>query len=244
MKTYINKKTITIVGASLVAILLVWAAGFGFGNEIKLSKLLDLKLLGSEIYLGTWFIYVVISIVGFFIPYIVIRFIFKEKLADYGFTLGDTKAGVKWLLVFIPIFILGPLLAAKGGTGDYYTFLTEPAWLKPLHVAIHCVSFMGFAFGFEFLFRGFVLFGLNRHMGNTTKSKWIAVLLTGGLAALFVIGQPLMFIVSAFFSTLVLGFLNFRLKSFVYVMFIHWNLGIWTDIWEIIKLNIANGSLW
>ncbi|MCP5107060.1 MAG: hypothetical protein GY950_26985 [bacterium] len=244
MNTYVNKRTITIVGAAATAILLIWLAGFGFGNEAKLSQLLGMKFLGSSFYLGTWFIYIAISTVGFFIPYIVIRFIFKEKLADYGFTLGDTKAGVKWLLAFIPVFILVPLISAKTGTHEYYTYLTDPAWLKPLHIAIHCVSYMGFAFGFEFFFRGFVLFGLNRHMGNTTKSKWVAVFIAACLAALCLIGQPTTFIISAFLSMFVFGFLNFRLGSFVYVMFLHWNIGIWSDIWEIIKLNVAGGNLW
>ncbi|UCH95462.1 MAG: hypothetical protein JSV88_01075 [Candidatus Aminicenantes bacterium] len=60
MKTYINKKTIIIFMGAILCILLLWLAGFGFGNEIRLSKLLGIKFLGNSLYLGTWFIYVVI----------------------------------------------------------------------------------------------------------------------------------------------------------------------------------------
>lgn len=243
MSNYINKKNTTIVGVTIFCILLLWMAGFGFGNEIKLSKLLGMKFLGNSLYLGTWFIYIVIICVGFGIPYLVIRFVFKEKLKDYGFSLGDTRSAVLWLVALIPVYVLGPLLSANIGTEKYYTYLMDPAWLKPLHVAVHCFSYMGFAFGFEFLFRGFVLFGLNKNMGNTVKSKWIAAFVSGCLAALCMIGQPWIFIISVFMSSIIGGFLNFRLQSFVYLAFLHWNLGIWSDIWEIIKMNIANGSM-
>jgi hypothetical protein len=244
MKTYINKKTVIIVCGALVSILLLWLVGFGFGNEIKLSKLLGIKFLGNALYLGTWFIYIAITIIGWGIPYIIVRFVFKEKLKDYGFSLGDVKVGLIWLLALIPLYVLGPLVSAHTGTEKYYTYLADPNWLKPLHIAIHCVSYVGFAFSFEFLFRGFVLFGLNKNMGNSTASKWVAAFLSGILAALCLIGQPSMFMVSAFLSSVIGGFLNFRLRSFVYLAFIHWNLGIWSDIWEIIKVNIANGSIW
>jgi hypothetical protein len=44
---------------------------------------------------------------------------------------------------------------------------------------------------------------------------------------------------SALLLGIPVGFLTLRLRSFVYAAFIHWNLGVWSDIWEIIKLNTA-----
>ncbi|MCK4792946.1 MAG: hypothetical protein KAV87_54960 [Desulfobacteraceae bacterium] len=243
MKTYINKKTVIIFIVSILCILLLWLVGFGFGNEKKLSELLGITFLGSAVYLGTWFIYPMIVLIGFGIPFLVIRFIFHERAQDYGFSLGEAKSGIVWILALIPAYFFLPLLSANIGTSEYLTYVGNPKFVKPLHIAIHGVSYLGFAFGFEFLFRGFVLFGLNKAMGNTKASKWIAIAISGILSALCLIGLPWLFPLSALLLCVPGGLLNFRLRSFVYFAFFHWNLGIWTDIWEIIKIHVSN-SVW
>ena len=231
------------MGVSIACILILWFLGFGFGNETRLTGLFGLTFLGSDVYLGTWFIFVMIIPIGIGLPYLCIRYIFKEDVKNYGFSFGEMKTGLIWLLVLFPAYILLPLGSAFFGTEVYYNYLVKPEFLKPLNIAIHCVSYAMFTLGFEFLFRGFVLFGLNSGMGDTMKSKWIAAIFSGVLSALFLIGLPWVFPVSALLSCIPGGFLNFKLRSFIYFAFIHWNIGIWSDIWEIIKLNIS-GGIW
>ncbi len=181
--------------------------------------------------------------IGVGVPYLCIRYIFKEKLTDYGFRLGEARDGAVWLLALVPVYIFLPMGSAYIGTEGYYTYLLKPAFLKPTNIAIHSVSYAAFTFGFEFLFRGFVLFGLSKGMGNTDTSKWIAAGVSGALSALALIGLPWVFPVSALLSALPGAWLNFRLRSFLFFAFIHWNIGIWSDIWEIIKLNVSGGVL-
>jgi len=244
MGRYWNKRTLTVTGVSLACIVLLWLLGFGFGHETRLSRLTGATLFGSDVYLGTWFIFMMIVPIGFGIPYLVVRFGFHEPIQAYGFSLGDAKLGAVAVLALVPLYIFAPLASAYIGTERYYTYLTNPQFLKPLHVAIHLVSYVGFAFGFEFLFRGFVLFGLHRGMGETSAAKCVAVLASAILSALCLIGLPWVFPVSAFLGALLAGYANFRLRSFFYFAFIHWNLGVWSDVWEIIKLNIAHGRMW
>ncbi len=243
MSTYVNKTTIVVLAVTILCIAMLWLLGFGFGNETRLSELLGMTFLGSDVYLGTWFIFMMIVPIGVGIPYLAVRFVLRSRFQEFGFGLGDAKQGAIWLLVLTPVYVLLPLGSAYVGTEHYYTMLVNPDFLKPLYVAIHCVSYGAFVFGFEFLFRGFVLFGLNSGMGDTIRSKVIAAVASGALAALFLIGLPWVFPVSAFLSTVPAAFLNFRLRSFVYFAFIHWNIGVWSDIWEIIKMNIA-GGMW
>ena len=243
MKTYVNKKTVVIFSVSILCILLLWLLGFGFGNETKLSKLLGFTFLGSERYLGTWFIFIAMIPIGFGIPCLTIRLVFRQRVQDYGFLFGEIKSGIIWILALVPACVIFSLGSAYIGTEEYNTYLVNPHFVKPLYLAIHCVSYLGFTFGFEFLFRGFVLFGLNEGMGHTTVSKWIAIVVSGLLAALCLIGLPWIFPVSALLSSVAGGLLNFRLRSFVYFAFIHWNVGVWSDIWEVIKLNVTN-SIW
>lgn len=240
MSPYLNKRTVIVLGVSMACILILWLLGFGFGNETRLSGLLGgATFLGSDVYLGTWFVFMMIVPVGFGIPYLVIRFVFREKIQDYGFSLGDMKTGAVGLLVLIPVYVFLPLASAAVGTEEYYTYLVNPDFLKPARIAVHVASYAAFVFGFEFLFRGFVLFGLNNDMGDSKASKWIATIVSGVLSALLLIGLPWVFPVSALLSSLPGAFVNFRLRSFFYFAFLHWNLGVWSDIWEIIKLNIT-----
>lgn len=243
MTSYFNKRTLGIVGTTVFCILILWIAGFGFGNETRISKILGVTFLGSDLYLGTWFIFVLIIPVGFGIPYFVIRFVLHERIQDYGFTFGDLKLGVICMFAMIPGYIFMPLTSAFFGTEHYYTYLTNPDFLKPVRIAIHFVSYAGFILGFEFLFRGFTLFGLNRAMGDTNASRWIAIMVSCMLSTMSVIGLPWIFPV----CTLLLGIfgcvLNFRTRSFIYFAFISWLLGVWSDTWEIIKLNIG-GGIW
>lgn len=219
------KKNVIIVVVVILVILLLKLCGFTFGNEIKLSQLLGTGLFGSDLYLGVWFIFILFPVVGFLIPLLIIKFIFKEPLEDYGFTLGDTKLGVICLLVLLPGSVLCSLSTTILGAHTYYHYLLDENWLKIFTVAIHCISYIGFVLGFEFLIRGFLLFGLTKNLGNGIKAKWIAVIVTGIASAICLSGLPIMFLITALAICIPAGFLNFRLKSFVYVALFHWSAG-------------------
>ena len=245
MNYYINKKTVVILSVTAFCILLLWLFGLGFGHETRLSKQTGATLFGSDVYLGTWFVFMMFIPVGFGVPYCVVRFVLRESIQDYGFSLGDIKEGVMLMLILIPAYVLAPLVSAYIGTERYYTYLTEPGFLKPLTVALHAISYGSFVFGFEFLFRGFLLFGLYQGMNETRISKWIAVATSAALSAFCLMGLPWVFPISALLAGIPLGLVNVRMRSIAYAAFFHWNVGVWSDIWEIIKLNIAHAhKMW
>lgn len=232
------KKNLIIVLVVIIVISLLKLCGFGFGNEIKISMLLGTGLFGSDQYLGVWFSFILFPVLGLLLPLLVVKFIFKEGAEEYGLGLGDARTGIIWLLVLLPVSVIGSLAVTVLGVHNYYSYLTNEYWLKAYSVALHCVSYIGFVLGFEFLFRGFVLFGIAKNLGNDTKAKWIAVFVSGAASVVCLLGLPITLIVSALALFIPAGFLNFRLRSFLYIAIFHWSAGMWADIWEIIKNNI------
>jgi len=244
MGTYLNRRVITVAGVALLCTLLMWSVGFGFGNETMFSRMLGgATFLGSEVYLGTWVGFILFIPIGIGIPYLVVRFLFGEDIRDYGASFGDHRQGVIWMLALIPAYVLLSLASAAIGTEEYYTYLVNPEFLKPIRIAIHVCSYLAFALGFESLFRGFVLFGLNKGLGDTRTSRWVASIVSGALSAVALVGHPWVFPAAALIISVPAGFLNLRMRSFLYFAFVHWNLGVWSDMWEIIKLNVAHGMV-
>jgi hypothetical protein len=235
-----SRKLLIALTAAVLFMALLWLLGLGFGHEQRLSQWLGRPFLGSTVYFGTWVVFVGTLVFGLGIPYVVTRFALHQPLADFGFALGDTKLGAIWLLALLPAYVLAPLGSAYIGTAQYYTYLVEPGFLSPGHVALHLVSYAMFAFGFEGLFRGFLLFGLVQALGSSRGAQWGAVLIATALSACCLLGLPWIFPVSALLAGIPAGFLNLRLRSFFYFAFIHWNIGIWSDAWEILKLNVAH----
>lgn len=236
-----TRKALIVVAATALFMVVLRVVGLGFGHELRLSRWLGRPFLGSTVYFGTWFVFLATAVFGLGIPYLVVRFVLHQSLRDFGFSLGEARQGVVWLLVLTPAYVLAPLGSAFIGTERYYTYLVEPGFLAPLHVALHCASYGMFVLGFEGFFRGFLLFGLAQALGNSRGGQWMAVLITAALSAASLIGLPWIFPVSALLAGIPAGFLNLRLRSFVYFGFIHWNIGIWSDVWEILKLNLAHG---
>lgn len=234
-----RKLGLIVLTATVASILLMWALGFGFGQEVRISRWLGRPFLGSTVYFGTWVTFFFMIALGLGGPYLVVRFGLKGAPRDYGYGLGDAPAGVRWLLLLTPVYVLAPLASAYVGTDHYYTYLAEPGWLSPLSISIHSASYGMFAFGFDGLFRGFLLFGLARAWGGSRAGRWLAVGVSAALSALVLVGLPWVFPVSALVAGVPIGVLNLRLRSFVYMALFHWNIGIWSDIWEIVKINIS-----
>src|SRR5512141_853777 len=87
------------------------------------------------------------------IPMLIILLVFRENPRDYGFSLGDWKAGV--VITLGAILLIAPVLwlVARGGAmQEYYQKqVSGLPWNTFLDL-----------FGWEFLFRGWILFGYLR----------------------------------------------------------------------------------
>lgn len=233
-----RRRIAVIVAVALLCTLGTWVFGWGFGRETWLTRAFGWTLFGSDVYLGVWFVFLVMPVVGFAVPAWVIRRVFGERLADYGLTLGDTRAGVVALLALVPGYVTLPLISSAVGTEYYYDYLVLPEFLVTWKIAIHLTSYALMMFGYEFLFRGFVLMGIARALGDTASARRTALGASVLLSTVFFLGTPWIFLLAFPVLALLGGLLTFRTGSILYIAFINWTLGIWSDTWEIIKLNI------
>jgi membrane protease YdiL (CAAX protease family) len=144
------------------------------------------------------------------IPLLVITLVFRESPAEFGFSLGDWRQGLKWTGILIALSLPILLLVARlpGMTAYYDRYPGAVRTLIPT-AALDLI-------GWEFFFRGFLLFGLMRLMGPT------AVVAQAVPFALAHIGKPEIEAWSTIFGGTVFGWLAWKSRSFVYPFLLHW----------------------
>lgn len=143
------------------------------------------------------------------LPLAIIFFVFRENPGDYGFQLGDWKAGL--VLTFGALIFILPVLwwvvKANPAMQNYYRPLLKPS--LPLYTFLDLV-------GWEFLFRGWILFGYARKFGP--DALWLQAV----PFAIAHFGKPEVETLSTIFGGFVLGWIAWRAKSFLYPLLIHW----------------------
>lgn len=162
------------------------------------------------------------TILFFLAPMLFIILIFRESPRDYGFTLGDWRAGL--VITIGGIVLMTPViwfLAKLDPTAE--TYYKDMAAGLPWNT-------LGQIFGWEFMFRGFILFGYARKFGS--DALWIQAV----PFALLHIGKPEIETLSTIFGGFAFGWVAWRTKSFLYPFLIHWY------IFTLIVL-VASGTL-
>lgn len=152
------------------------------------------------------------------IPVVFVVFLFRDSLRDYGFQLGDWRAGLKWtagvLLVLAPVLFIA---ANTSEVQEYYSRSDRST------VDVLLVSGADL-FGWEFLFRGFLLFGMYRVIGPS------AVILQAVPFALAHVGKPELETLTTVLGGAGFGWIAWRTKSFYYPFLIHWSLNVFVRL--------------
>jgi membrane protease YdiL (CAAX protease family) len=158
------------------------------------------------------------------VPFLVIKFIFKEKLSDYGVQIGDWKFGLMAAAVMAPVMIALTYPSAKDPQ-----FLAEYPLFKGAGSSAsaflqHSLLYLFYYIGYELFMRGFIQFGLRKQFGD-----WYAILIQTAISCIFHIGKPDGEIYSSILGGLIWGIVVFRSRSLFYVLLVHWLLGISLD---------------
>ncbi len=143
------------------------------------------------------------------LPMAIILFVFRENPREYGFQLGDWKAGLALtfgaLVIFLPVLWL--VVEITPAMQAYYLPLLKPS--LPIYTFLDLV-------GWEFLFRGWILFGYARKFGP--DALWLQAV----PFAIAHFGKPEIETLSTIFGGLAFGWVAWRTKSFIYPLLIHW----------------------
>ena len=170
-----------------------------------------------------WFLTTGLSL--FLIPVLVAMIGTKEGLKDYGIRLGHQKLGWcvslgAWFLM-IPIVIFAVKL--------HPPFLDKYPFNKDVEKSLLAFPLYELAYGvymisWEFFFRGFMLFGLEKRFG-----KYSILIQTIPFAVMH-FSKPLPEALGSIIAGLLLGVLALETRSFIYGAAIHWFVAMTMDI--------------
>ncbi len=155
-------------------------------------------------------------ILFFLIPMAVVLIVFRDSPRDYGFQLGDWRAGL--ILTAGSILLIAPILyfLAKSDASmrEYYDWQVQ---YLPWQLLVEM-------FAWEFLFRGWLLFGYARKFGP--EAIWLQAV----PFALAHLGKPEIETLSTIFGGFVFGWIAYRTRSFLYPFIIHFFVSSFTII--------------
>lgn len=156
----------------------------------------------------------------FIIPMVVILLVFRERPSDFGWQWGNWKIGLMWTAVAAAgMAIILWFLARTPAMQQYYEVRSNQDVLKNIY-------FTGVdLFGWEFMWRGFLLFALARILGPGP-----AILIQAIPFAFMHLGKPQVETLSTIFGGIGFGFVAWQSKSFVYPWFIHWFIATFTKL--------------
>jgi membrane protease YdiL (CAAX protease family) len=158
------------------------------------------------------------------VPALIVKLVFRQRLADYGMQLGDRVRTVRSFLVFAPVMLLVAWLSSQSAamTGEYP--IDRTAGSSASAFALHTLTYLFFYAGWEFHFRGFLQFGLRKAFGDAG-----AILVAVLASVLLHLGKPAAETYGAIAAGLLWGILAFRTRSLLSGFLQHALLGISLD---------------
>ncbi len=142
------------------------------------------------------------------IPLFVILVLFRENPKEYGFSLGDWKLGLTYTA--LGILLMTPILYYLGHGNE-----TMQAYYRGFLPSLPWSTFLDLI-GWEFFFRGWILFAYLRRFGH--DALWLQAV----PFALAHIGKPGVETLSTIFGGFAFGWVAYRTRSFVWAFLIHW----------------------
>jgi len=168
----------------------------------------------------------------FLVPVISIKFVFRKKLSDFGFTIGDKKFGlitsaIFFTFMFVIVWIVSSSIEFK---------LAYPQGGEALRTNYQLLFFyelciLVYMLGWEFLWRGYMLFGLKEKLGLYT--------IFIQMIPFFILhkGKPEIELFASILAGIILGIQALRSRSFVYSWILHWLIMVSIDVISVLRFN-------
>lgn len=164
------------------------------------------------------------GLIMFLLPVLSIKFILKGKLKDYGFTLGDKKFG--FFTMFLFLIVMLPVLWIVSASPEFAK--AYPQGGSQVYESLYRFLFYEFCIliymlGWEFLWRGYMLFGLKPKFGYYT--------IFIQMIPFFILhkGKPELELFASIFAGIILGIQALRSGSFIYAWLLHWLVMVFID---------------
>lgn len=151
-------------------------------------------------------------ILYFIIPLIIILLVFKERPESYGLRLGNWRTGLLWTLAGCAGMALILWFVAQHPSMASFYERRAPDGLARI-ILLNAVEM----WGWEFMWRGLLLFGLARALGPGP-----AIWLQAVPFAFMHLGKPEIETFTTIFGGAAFGYIAWQSGSFLYPFLIHW----------------------
>ncbi|OGU73836.1 MAG: hypothetical protein A2V93_09755 [Ignavibacteria bacterium RBG_16_34_14] len=165
----------------------------------------------------------------FIFPLLIVRFLIKERIRDYGISFGDYKAGIKITVIFLVIML--PLVWIASSLPEFnktYPHLTSAKYSWKVFLLFE-TGMLIYMFSWEFIWRGFMLFGLKEKFG------YYSVLIQMIPFLILHNGKPAPETFGAIIAGLALGILALRTNSILYCVLTHMSVMFSIDLISVLR---------
>lgn len=181
--------------------------------------------LSSRIY---WFLSD--GLIMFLVPVLSVKFIFRKKLSDFGLAIGDFKFGIiSSALFYIVMLIIIWIVSASPEFIVTYPQGGEELKKNFQLLIIYELCIFVYMLGWEFLWRGYMLFGLFEKLGY--YSIFIQMI------PFFILhkGKPDIELFASIFAGIILGIQAIRSRSFIYSWILHCTVMLSVDLISVLR---------
>jgi len=165
------------------------------------------------------------------VPAAIVVVIFKEPLRDYGLAIGNWRSGLP-VTLFLIIVIAGIMLYPSSQLVEFrnvYPFDKTAGDSVFTFIRFELMRGLFFYTAWEFFFRGFMLFGLRKFVGD-----WIAICIQTIPSCLWHIGLPTGEIFASIIAGILFGIIAIRTRSILWVFILHYLIGVFLDLFIVI----------
>lgn len=171
------------------------------------------------------------GVTGFVLPVLLLRLAFRQSVREMGLGLGDWKLAGALALAYLPLVAIGTWFLS--GQADFqlqYPRLRESA-LDLRVFALYHTLYLFYWLGWEYLWRGFVLFGTVRAVGPV-----LAIVLQTVPFAILHASKPPAEAYLSILGGLALGALVWRCRSFWIAVPIHAAQMLLLEAWIVLRM--------
>ena len=157
-------------------------------------------------------------LIYFVIPMLIILLVFRDPPKEYGFQIGDWRTGLLWVVIGCVGMAIILWFVARTPSMEKYYAMRAPSNTGRL-IFLNGVDL----FGWEFIWRGVMLFTYARYFGPGP-----AIFLQAVPFAFMHLGKPELETLSTLFGGAMFGFIAWQSQSFIYPWLIHWFIASFT----------------
>ena len=218
------KPTVILILSALLPVLHRYFGSMEFARRI-FSPLNDFE--------ASLFMFAAAFLLMGILPFLVIRFGFRESLKQYGLSSGDWRKGLPVSLILFVLIAVVLIYPASKTVEIRAVFPFDKAAADSVLAFLRLQFFRGLFFylAWEFFFRGFVLFGLRKYVGDG-----IAICVQAIPSCLWHIGMPVQEVFSSLVAGILFGILAVRTRSILWVFLLHYLIGVVLDLFIVISI--------